>query len=60
MLRSQGADDNIQTARTIYGITVTNRYLKLYLEVFAAADKNGQSDVTPAPSVKPVPTGAKP
>jgi tetratricopeptide (TPR) repeat protein len=56
---SQGADDNIQTARTIYGITVTNRYLKLYLEIFASSDKSANPDVTPAPLVKPAPSGAK-
>jgi tetratricopeptide (TPR) repeat protein len=46
---SQGADDDIQTARTIYGITVTNRYLKTYLEVFAPSGKSPASDITPPP-----------
>lgn len=34
--KTDEAEQNIQTVRTIYGITVTNRYLKTYLEVFAA------------------------
>jgi tetratricopeptide (TPR) repeat protein len=55
----QGADDQIQISRTIYGNTITDRYLKLYLEVFAAADKTPNSDLTPAPLVKPAPSGAK-
>jgi tetratricopeptide (TPR) repeat protein len=45
--KAQEADDDIQTARTIYGITVTNRYLKTYLEVFASSDKSPASDMTP-------------
>lgn len=46
---SQGAEDDIQTARTIYGITVTNRYLKTYLEVFVSSAKGPNSDITPPP-----------
>jgi tetratricopeptide (TPR) repeat protein len=34
--KTDEAEQNIQTVRTIYGITVANRYLKTYLEVFAA------------------------
>jgi len=49
---SQGTDDNIQAARTIYGITVTNRYLKTYLEVFASPPKAPNSDITPPPLLK--------
>ena len=49
---SQGADDAIQSARTIYGITVTNRYLKTYLEVFASSGKGPASDMTPPPLIK--------
>jgi tetratricopeptide (TPR) repeat protein len=45
---AQGADDDIQIARTIYGITVTNRYLKTYLEVFASSKKSPASDITPS------------
>jgi tetratricopeptide (TPR) repeat protein len=48
---AQEADDAIQAARTNYGITVTNRYLKTYLEVFAPSAKN--TDITPPPLVKP-------
>lgn len=55
----QDADDAIQQARTNYGNTITDRYLKTYLEVFAAADKSPNSDLTPPPLVKPAPDGAK-
>ncbi len=55
----QGADDEIQDARTNYGITVTNRYLKTYLEVFATHNKGASSDATLAPKSNSVPTGAK-
>jgi tetratricopeptide (TPR) repeat protein len=34
--KSQEAEDDIETARTMYGITLTNRYLKTYLEVLSA------------------------
>ncbi len=55
---TQAADNDIQTARTIYGNTVTNRYFRTYLQVFASGDKNG--DITPSPLEKPAPSGAKP
>ena len=57
--KSQEADDAIQTSRTIYGVTVTNRYLRLYLEIFASSETNANSDVTPPPLIKPAPSGAK-
>jgi tetratricopeptide (TPR) repeat protein len=50
--KAQEADDDIQTARTIYGITVANRYLKTYLEVFASSKKSPASDITPPPLLK--------
>jgi tetratricopeptide (TPR) repeat protein len=50
--KTQEAEDDIQTARTLYGITVTNRYLKTYLEVFASSEKSPASDMTPPPLVK--------
>jgi len=52
---TQDAEDNIQEARTDYGITVTNRYLKTYLHFFAAPDKNSKvpSAIVPTPSAKP-------
>jgi len=56
---TQGAEDNIQEARTNYGNTITDRYLKTYLEVFSHSDKTPNSDQTPAPLVKPAPSGAK-
>jgi tetratricopeptide (TPR) repeat protein len=59
--KTQEAEDNIQTARTIYGITATNRYLKLYLEVFAAPQKNSTaSEITPPPLLKPAATNSAP
>ena len=45
---AQEADDDIQTARTIYGITATTRYFKTYLEVFASSKKSPASDITPS------------
>jgi tetratricopeptide (TPR) repeat protein len=50
--KSQEADDNIQTARTNYGIRVTNHYLKSYLQFFAAPDKDANTDLTPPPKAK--------
>ncbi len=49
---AQAAEDNIQNARTNYGITVTNRYLKTYLEFFAVPPKSPSSDLTPPPLLK--------
>jgi tetratricopeptide (TPR) repeat protein len=43
--RAEEADEDIQTARTNYGITVTNHYLKTYLQFFSAPDKS--ADMTP-------------
>jgi tetratricopeptide (TPR) repeat protein len=48
--RAQDAEDDIQNARTNYGITVTNRYLKTYLEFFSAPEKGAPTDMTPAPA----------
>ncbi len=54
--KSGEAEEDIQTARTIYGITITNRYLKTYLEVFASSDKDiGSPATTNAAPVKPQP-----
>jgi tetratricopeptide (TPR) repeat protein len=50
--KTQEAENDIQTARTLYGITVTNHYLKTYLEVFASTEKSPTSDVTPPPLLK--------
>ncbi len=54
MGRAQEAEDDIQEARTNYGVTVTNRYLKTYLHFFSAA---GKTDKIPSAIV---PTQAKP
>jgi predicted Zn-dependent protease len=50
-------DQDIEQARTIYGITLTNLYLKTYLEVFAA-DKNSVSSALnpPAPTTNASPS----
>lgn len=59
--KTQEVQDDIQTARTIYGITVTNRHLKTYLEVFASPEKSpAATETTPPPLVNPAPAGAKP
>ncbi len=55
--KAQEADDDIQTARTIYGITVANHYLKTYLEVVSSPEKGSASDITTPPSAKPPPSG---
>jgi predicted Zn-dependent protease len=39
--QSADADQNIETVRTIYGLTVANRYLRLYYELFSSQPKNG-------------------
>jgi tetratricopeptide (TPR) repeat protein len=39
--KSEEAEQDIETVRTIYGITVANRYLRTYLQVFAHSPKNG-------------------
>ena len=46
----QEAEDDIQQARTNYGVTVTNRYLKTYLHLFAT---NADAKSGIAPSAKP-------
>jgi predicted Zn-dependent protease len=50
--REQDAQDQIQIARTNYGITVTDRYLKTYLKVFtpASTPETGAGQKPPAPS----------
>jgi tetratricopeptide (TPR) repeat protein len=52
--KSTEADEDIQTVRTIYGITVANHYLKTFLEVFAAKKDN------PAVRAEPPSTNAPP
>jgi tetratricopeptide (TPR) repeat protein len=54
--KDQEAEDDIQTARTIYGITVSNRYLKTYLEVVVPVRENGSAPSPPPP----LPTNAAP
>jgi tetratricopeptide (TPR) repeat protein len=50
------ADQDIETVRTIYGITTANHYLRTYLQVFAHSSKN---DVN-ARSEPPASTNAAP
>jgi tetratricopeptide (TPR) repeat protein len=50
--RSSGvsdADQDIEQARTIYGITLTNRYLKTYLDVFSDKEPSAHA---PSPTGK--------
>lgn len=52
--KTEEADEDIQTARTIYGITAANHYLKTYLQVFNPTQK----DTTPANRAEPPSTNA--
>jgi predicted Zn-dependent protease len=52
---SEDEDQDIQQARTIYGITVTNRYLKTYLEVFS--DKSSVNSTLNPPAANAAPSG---
>jgi len=54
----QQTGEDIETARTIYGMTTTNRYLKTYLQIFAHKPTTA-SAMTPPPRNTPVPTGVK-
>jgi len=60
--KRQESENDIETARTMYGITVTERYLKTYIEVLSAPGKN--SLMTPAStnatSTNTPPAAAKP
>jgi tetratricopeptide (TPR) repeat protein len=52
------AEQDIEQARTIYGITLTNRYLKTYLEVFSDDQKTASgTHATPATGKNAAPTG---
>jgi tetratricopeptide (TPR) repeat protein len=54
--KASEADEDIQTSRTIYGITVTNHYLKTYLQVTATKPKDGLAPTTePPPSTNAAP-----
>lgn len=50
--KSVEADEDIQTVRTIYGISVTNRYLKSYLPIFASGHEASPASRA-EPSSKP-------
>jgi tetratricopeptide (TPR) repeat protein len=54
------ADQNIETSRTIYGITTTNRYLKTYLQVFAHAHASEVNDRAAPPSTNAAPAKPSP
>jgi predicted Zn-dependent protease len=49
------ADQDIETVRTIYGITVANRYLKTYLQVFSPTQQNGVAARAEPPSTNAPP-----
>lgn len=68
---SNEADDDIETSRTIYGLMVTNRYLKTYLEIFASSSQdnmaaaltpppatNASANLAPPPDTNNAPSGA--
>jgi tetratricopeptide (TPR) repeat protein len=50
--KAQEASEDIENARTIYGNTVVEHYLKTYLQVTSSLEKGPNSDLTPAPLVK--------
>jgi predicted Zn-dependent protease len=52
---SAEADEDIQTVRTIYGITAANVYLKMYLAVFSASARDNVNA-----RAEPPPTNAAP
>ncbi len=52
--KSEDAEADIQTVRTIYGITISNHYFKTYLQVFSAAER----DSSPAVRAEPPATNA--
>ena len=54
--RTADADEDIESARTFYGITVTDRYLKTYLEFFSSSTSAVNTDITPAPLITPAPS----
>ena len=60
--KSSEADTDLETARTVYGNTITDRYFKTYLEVLSAPGKSAlmtptastnAAPATSAPSAKP-------
>jgi len=54
-------EQDIGQARTIYGITITNRYLKTYLEVFSGNKNSISSALNPPPAgTNAAPAPAKP
>ncbi len=53
------AEQDIATVRTIYGITVANRYLKTYLQVFVAPDADVNTRLNP-PGAAASPATAEP
>jgi predicted Zn-dependent protease len=46
-------EQDMQQARTLYGITLMNRYLKTYLEVFGSEKSAGGSSTAPADNAAP-------
>ena len=58
--KSGDADQDIETVRTIYGITVTNRYLKTYLQVSSPHAKTGIAPGAPAPATNAAPQRGQP
>ncbi len=53
--KAQEASEDIENARTIYGNTVVEHYLKTYLQVISSFEKSPNTELTPAPVVKTPP-----
>ncbi len=51
--RTEDAEEDIQEARTNYGVTVTNRYLRTYLHFFAAPKADVKAGISPTTPAKP-------
>lgn len=62
--KSNEADQDIETVRTVYGIATANRYLKTYFEVFAPGAGPSSTPASraepPKASATPPPPAAKP
>jgi len=55
---ASSAEEDIETSRTVYGNTVTEHYLKTYLELFAPVNQSATPSTAPVPATNAAP--AKP
>jgi len=58
--KDQEAEDDLLTVRTIYGTTVSNHYLKTYLEVIAPVAENAEGASPAPPATNTAPSSPKP